>query len=176
MLVTEIAPVTSLVQRFGRSNRATSRPETDRSAVLWYPPEQHLPYTHEELRAGRALLEGLGAAEVSQRRLAEALAEHAPAGPAAQPSASFLTGGYYAVPGSLREDTDYTVTAVLETDLDALLALKRARKTYDGLLVPVPRRHILDVESRPGELPRHIEIAPSRHYSQTRGFIAPEGE
>ena len=36
MLVTEVAPVTAMVQRFGRSNRSSSRPVTDRAEVLWY--------------------------------------------------------------------------------------------------------------------------------------------
>lgn len=176
MLITEVAPVTALVQRFGRSNRSPTRPATDRATVLWYAPEQALPYEREELEVGAEFLEALGASEVSQRLLSEALERLAPLGPEARPCAPFLTGGYYATPGALRDTNDYTVQAVLDSDLDELLGLAGRRLPYDGLLVPVPRQRVIKLESRPAGLPRYIAVAPGAAYSPTRGFGLETGD
>ncbi len=175
MLITEVAPVTSLVQRFGRSNRSPTRPSTDRASVLWYSPERHLPYSRDELAAGTNLLVELGASEVSQRSLSEALKRHAPPAPSTRAHAPFLSGGYYALPGSLREERDHTRLAVLDGDLDELLALKRRHAPYDGLLLPVPKRAVKS-EERPSELPRHLSVAPSSRYSPIRGFGVENGD
>lgn len=171
MLITEVAPVTALVQRFGRSNRSPTRPWTDRAEVLWYATDKALPYEEEELEASHEFLVELGAGEVSQRSLSEALERHAPQGPDPLLWSPFLNGGYYAVPGSLREDSDFTRLAVLDGDLDELLRLQRDRSPFDGLLVPVPKRDI-SPEPRPAALPRHLWVAPSSRYSPTRGFGA----
>ena len=170
MLITEVAPITSLVQRFGRSNRSPTRPPSDRADIYWYVPRKHLPYSPKELQLGQRMLESLGGRDISQRDLAEALLELSPVGRDARATAPFLDGGYYAVRGSLREESEHTVTAVLNRDLDELLALVRERKPYDALLLPVPRKQAFALESRPAALPRHIEVADSRHYSPTRGF------
>jgi len=173
VLITEVAPVTSLVQRVGRANRSLSRPDTDRAHVLWYSPPGAKPYPPAELAAGRAMLDALEVAELSQRGLAEALERHAPRGPEARPRSPFVSSGYYATPGSLREENDYTVPAVLDQDLDELLELARTRRPFDGLLLPVPKRHGHVPDPRPGDLPRYLQIAHGQYYSQSHGFVAP---
>ncbi len=179
MLITEVAPVTSLVQRFGRSNRSSSRPLDFRAEVLWYEPESHLPYSCKDLDAARAFLAELGAGEVSQRRLTEALEKHAPPGrePGIEPP--FITGGYYATPGSLREESDYSVTAVLNSDVEEVVRRLERKASIDGFLLPVPKawgETHEDNPERPSTLPRYLAIAQARHYSATRGFIVPRGE
>lgn len=179
VLITELAPVTSLVQRFGRANRSPSRPATDRADVLWYRAESPLPYTREDLAAAARFMEDLGDGEASQRRLAEALEEHAPRGVKPRETARFLDGGYFATPGSLREEDDYARSAILDVDLAEVLALIGAKKPTDGFIVPVPRKWAPDADEageRPALLPRHLGIACGRHYSKTRGFVAPKGE
>jgi len=79
VLVTEIAPVPSLVQRFGRSNRKREgKPESFRAEVLVYEPPRAAPYDREELAAARAFLDVVRGGDVSQQALAEALVQFAP--------------------------------------------------------------------------------------------------
>jgi CRISPR-associated endonuclease/helicase Cas3 len=64
VLITELAPWTSLVQRFGRCNR-DGKYNVDGAHILWINIEddaQALPYTSETLSAARAKLEGLQSA------------------------------------------------------------------------------------------------------------------
>ena len=176
MLITEIALVTALVQRFGRSNRSSSRPDSFRARALWYTPERAVPYSSEEIEAGRAFLTELTTlGEVSQRDLSVALERHTPPGRRSNGISAFLTGGYFATPGSLREETDYTVTSLLDSDIADYVRL-RGRGTAEGLLVPVPKGHVSryrDDASWPAGVPRHFGIASSIHYTPTRGFVAP---
>jgi CRISPR-associated endonuclease/helicase Cas3 len=178
VLVTELAPVTSLVQRFGRSNRSPSRPAGFRARVLWYAPEQALPYQRPELEAGLAFLGELDGREVSQRALCEALERHAPEGPRVRDAARFLDAGYYATPGSLREEAEHTRPAVLDDQLDAVLEARRRGRSIDGFVLPVPRRWVRDQgdDPRAAELPRYLGLAPGDCYSATRGFVAPARE
>lgn len=174
VLVTELAPVTALVQRFGRSNRSASREADFRAHVLWYEAGSPLPYTREELDAGRAFLGALEGRAVSQRTLSEALEHHAPEQPREPDGARFLDSGYYATPGSLREEDGYTTPAVLDGELDEVLAAWRSGGSIDGFVVPVPRGSLKprDDEPRAATLPRYLGVAPSERYSPTRGFVA----
>src|SRR5574337_838460 len=64
LLVTELAPWPSLVQRFGRCNRYGEY-NADGARILWMDIEDDadaLPYTHEDLAAARGKLRGLGSA------------------------------------------------------------------------------------------------------------------
>lgn len=175
VLVTELAPVTSLVQRFGRSNRSPSRPPEFRARVLWYAPAQELPYTRPDMAAGLAFLGELEGREVSQAALCEALERHAPESPRARDAARFLEGGYYATPGSLREEDDFTRPVVLDDELPAVLEQQRRRQPIDGFVLPVPKKHAKDRadDPRAAALPRYLGLADGRCYSRTRGFVVP---
>lgn len=170
ILITELAPISSLVQRFGRSNRHLSRGEEFRAQILVYEPEKILPYREEELnKAKNFLAETTG--EVSQRYLAEQLETHSIAERYADGSSSFITGGYWATSEPFRDGDDYSVSAILDTDLDEVEKLIEQRKPIDGFIVPVPKKYRLeDFENRPGNLPRYLEIASSQFYSEKRGF------
>ena len=117
ILITELAPISALVQRFGRSNRHLSRGDKFLAQVLVYEPEKVLPYKKEELdKAQDFLAETTG--EVSQRHLAEKLETHSIAERYADGSSSFITGGYWAISEPFRDGDDYSVSAILDTDLD----------------------------------------------------------
>jgi len=49
VLITEYAPVSSLVQRFGRANRSSDRDPDFRARLIVYRPENEKPYTKQEL-------------------------------------------------------------------------------------------------------------------------------
>lgn len=170
VLLTEHAPITSLVQRFGRANRHLARGEAFRARLLTYPPEKRLPYQGEDLSAAAAFLTELGAGEVSQHLLAEKLGKLAPPELRAKERVSrFLTGGYFATPGSLRDTDEHSKPAILASDLDAFLALRRAREPTDGLQLPVPRRWV--EASTHADVPTWLGVADGSRYRTTLGFI-----
>ena len=117
VLITEVAPVPSLVQRFGRANRHLARGRDFRAQLYTYEPESVMPYTREELQIAKAFLADLGTGDVSQRKMAELLETHALREPQADGSARFLEGGYFATPGVFRDVDDYTAPCILDSRL-----------------------------------------------------------
>jgi CRISPR-associated endonuclease/helicase Cas3 len=173
MLISEIAPIPSLVQRFGRANRHLAKGMEFRARLLTYQPEKVLPYTLEELDAAKTFLAELGAIDVSQSRLAEALRKHATGEPLADGNARFLEGGYFAVRGDFRDIDEFASPCVLTTDLARVKGSLDADKPYDGFIVNVPKGHVLrlgEVE-RPAWLPKYLGLANGDLYSCERGFL-----
>lgn len=170
VLVTEHAPVSSLVQRFGRANRHLRRGRDFRARLLTYRPESVLPYSRDDLDAAERFLAALASGATSQRRLADALLAHSPRQPATPEDASqFLNGGYFATRAPFRDADESSAQAVLDRDRDAVVAALDAREPIDGFLVPVPRKH-----AKPGphaDLPPWLGLADARRYSPRYGFI-----
>ncbi|MCA9688331.1 MAG: CRISPR-associated helicase Cas3' [Myxococcales bacterium] len=177
VLLTELAPITSLVQRFGRSNRSSRRPRGFRSQLCVYEPANERPYDRKELSAARQFLTEFEGREVSQRELAVALETMGRRERIATGSSRFLEGGYYATPGDFRDSDDYAQSCVLDCDVPRALELLAARRSLDGLCLPVPRSSVtkLEDEERPAKLPRYLGIAPSRRYDSKLGFVARTG-
>jgi CRISPR-associated endonuclease/helicase Cas3 len=172
VLITEIAPVPSLVQRFGRANRHLAKGKDFRARLYTYPPETPRPYTREEIHVATAFLAELGKEDVSQRMMAELLETHTLREPQADGSARFLDGGYFATPGVFRDTDDFTHPCILDHDLEAVKGLLDARKPYDGYVVGVPHKMIEDRTNNPSWLPKFLGIASAELYDQDRGFIA----
>jgi CRISPR-associated endonuclease/helicase Cas3 len=170
VLISEVAPVPSLVQRFGRANRHAQERLDFRARLHTYDPEGMLPYTKEDLQLAAAFLSDLGAGDVSQRRMAEALEKYSL--PERQPdgSARFLEGGYFAVRGNFRDTDEYTQPCVLTSDLEEVKFRLGARRPYDGFIVGVPRKFVLD-DARPDWLPRYLGVASGALYCPKRGFL-----
>jgi CRISPR-associated endonuclease/helicase Cas3 len=187
VLITELAPISSLVQRFGRSNRGGDR---EYSEIYVYTPPNHKPYQQtKDLDPAESFLNDvLGRA--SQKLLAEKLREHSPQDRDADGSAPFVFQGYWATSKPFRNIDDYAVSAVLTDDLDEIAeeilqfneelnqqakqgnvdALKN-KKSIDGYVVPVPKQYVLkDVPNRPDKLPKYLKIADSKFYCKKRGF------
>jgi CRISPR-associated endonuclease/helicase Cas3 len=168
-LVTEVAPVPSLVQRFGRANRHLTRGPSFLAPLLAYSPATWLPYSKADLAGGEALVSGLvGEASLSQRQLAEALDRYAPCEAALNPYASFLAGGYFAVPGDLRAIEDPGLTCVLDTDLPAVTEAYRQKQPIDGYTLPL--RQSEDITPGPTGVPRYVWVAPAEHYDPLVGY------
>lgn len=164
LLITEIAPPASLVQRFGRANRDPDKrgDESFRARLLTYATNTALPYQPEEIRAGEAFLDALGAGDISQRDLAEALARHALA--EARPDGD-----------ALRDADEHAIPCVLDADLAAVEQALAAHRPIDGFLINVPRGAVLDLEPRPAFLPRHLGVAPAAQYHPSLGFLTDGG-
>jgi CRISPR-associated endonuclease/helicase Cas3 len=175
VLITEVAPVSALVQRFGRANRHRARGDDFRARLVTYAPLAAAPYAREELKAAEAMLQELGRGDVSQRQLAEALEKHAPAERRADGSARFLDGGYFATPGSFRDGEDFTHPCILDKDVPRVRELLAGRQSYEGFIVPVPRRSVLPEAERPAGLPAYLGVARGAAYTQWLGFRTEEG-
>ncbi len=171
VLITEVAPISSLVQRFGRANRHLARGEDFRATLHTYHPEKTLPYTKEEIQAADSFLEELGAGDVSQRLMAEKLEQFALNEPEADGSARFLAGGYFATRGEFRDTDDYTQPCILDCDLENVKALLDAHEPYDGFMINVPKNCVNVDETRPGWLPKYLGVASAEFYSSVYGFV-----
>jgi CRISPR-associated endonuclease/helicase Cas3 len=176
VLITEYAPVSSLVQRFGRANRSSDRDPDFRARLIVYRPENEKPYTKQELSDAQNFLHDLGKEEISQRLMAEMLEKHTPAQRIADGSARLLEGGYYATPGMFRDIDEFTKPAILKKDLPELKAYLDAKKTYDALVINVPDKFANAIEERPGWLPKYLGIADEQFYDEHFGFMTELGE
>lgn len=142
ILVTEEAPVPSLIQRMGRCNRHARPSDGRMGEVVVLPAPSEKPYDPEELAGVQGFLESLDGREASQSDLQDLLEEFGPQAVEVERYAAFLEDGIWAKSREhpLREGQDYTVSAILDSDMDRYKALRRGGRPADGLVVPVPKR------------------------------------
>lgn len=189
LLVTELAPVSSLVQRLGRANRHRARGDDFRADIYIYEPERAAPYRTEDLDAARQFLDALNVQPgtpvvLSQRALAEALEQHTPSENLASDSTVFLSSGYYARTVDFRDIDQAGVPCVLDRDVAEIEKTWKARgaperrgkpvldEILPGFELSVPRKHVLEDAARKDWLPRYIRIAPGARYREDLGFLA----
>lgn len=174
VLVTEIAPVTAMIQRMGRCNRfRDARP--DAGEVIIYPPDNPRPYDQTDLAGVTEFLDSLShSGTVSQSMLEVFLAE-LPI-PADLPvDTEFLKSGPFADgrEAAFRDLDDFTVRGILDTDVQSFLDLVRHRKPADGLVVPMPRslaRNQMSLTERPAQFSRNLTIVSASHYDPAIGL------
>jgi CRISPR-associated endonuclease/helicase Cas3 len=169
LLVTETAPITALIQRMGRCNRARE-PRDQAGHVFVYDPENRHPYGPEELLGTEEFLENLAIRKTVRQVDLEAALQAAPSRKETPRAAcQFLTSGPFASAGMemFREIEEFTQPAVLDSDLATILARLAAKQPIDGYVVPVPRKLRSDA---PAGLPKYLGVARSRHYLITLGF------
>jgi CRISPR-associated endonuclease/helicase Cas3 len=168
VLVTEVAPVTALIQRMGRCVRE-ARPKQGRvGEVLIYSPEDNLPYDGEMLGGAEEFVDDLaGKDRVSQVDLEGALERWAPLPHEPDKACSFLESGPYAMAReeSFREGTDFTTDAILDADVNDFIASRSTEKA--GFIVPVPRRFATGADPK---LPTYLRTAPAENYHPLIGF------
>jgi CRISPR-associated endonuclease/helicase Cas3 len=175
VLITEVAPVPSLVQRFGRANRHLARGLDFRATLHTYIAPNHLPYSKDELETATEFLAELSHQSISQYQLAVALENHSKAERDADGSARFLDSGYYATPGSFRDTDEFSVTCILDTDLEAVKAILKAKETYkkEPFMISVPKKWANRETEHHSWLPKYIGVAEAAgHYDNPeRGFV-----
>jgi CRISPR-associated endonuclease/helicase Cas3 len=168
-LITEIAPVPSLVQRFGRANRHLKR----QFAVLHtYRPENEKPYDKDEIEMAQKFLNAIGARDVSQAELATLLESHSIAEPKGDDAASFLESGYFAVAGEFRDTDEFALPCILDNEVETVIGLCKNKQPYDGYIVNVPKGFIDLKAERPAGLPKHLYVADHTRYNEKRGFLS----
>jgi CRISPR-associated endonuclease/helicase Cas3 len=175
VLVTEMAPVPSLIQRMGRCCRV-EKPGDRRGIVYVCPPADEKPYTKDELAQCRDFVRHLSVKmEVSQDDLSAYLAEMDVCKPHIEGGfTGFLDSGWYAMGSeeSFRDETDFTIDCILDSDIEEFTQLKRdAPERATGLVVPVPKRFANREHLVAGRFP----VAPSDHYNHLVGFSKQEG-
>ncbi|AQS60189.1 CRISPR-associated helicase Cas3' [Desulforamulus ferrireducens] len=167
VLISEIAPITSIIQRMGRNNRSARPRDGVLGEVYIYAASSITPYSQEDLAGAEEFISELVKAEaVSQTMLQELLEKYGPKERTKNPYTAFLENGPWATKeGSIRQTKDYKVPAILDTDIARYRKLLESGKAFDGLLVPVPQRF---AANRLGRYPR---VAPGNHYSKEFGFL-----
>lgn len=166
-LVTEVAPISSMVQRFGRSNRYGL---IDYSQIWIYEPPDIKPYNKEEISSAKCFISAVEGI-VSQQHLAQQLERYSPK-ERIEPSSYFIEAGYWATSEPFRETDDYSINAILDTDLDLFLNLgENKNPDSDGYILPIPKKFAHSYTgSRPDNLPNYLAIADSKYYCQKYGF------
>ncbi len=169
LLITEHAPISSLVQRFGRANRHLRRGPGFRATLLTYAAESNLPYDKRELEAASAFLAELSNRDISQRDLSEGLEKHARSERSASGITAFVDGGFFATPGALRDSDDIGASVVLEGDVEQFKDLEKRGQPTDGLRLTVPKKHAHSAEGL--GLPVWLKTADSARYDPWLGFV-----
>ncbi|MEX0268999.1 CRISPR-associated helicase Cas3' [Leptolyngbyaceae cyanobacterium UHCC 1019] len=171
VLITEIAPISAMVQRFGRANRHLKR---DFAVLHVYESPSNLPYSKEELSAARTFLDELGTARISQYRLAQALEDHSRHERNADGSSPFLNSGYYATPGSFRDTDEFAVPCILDEDLPEVKAILDSPQKHEKerFIINVPKKWATQRTDEHHWLPKYLNVAQwEGHYDESRGFV-----
>lgn len=178
VLITEIAPIASLIQRMGRANRhPDKRTPGFVSEIYCYPFEDKpLPYEISEVEEARCFLSSLVSlgGPVSQRTLAEYLensSQKSCESSFPRKSRLFEPSLFVDGQGSLREEADRTVQAILTGDVKEAESDWKIKKYIDRFLLPVPLRCRL-TDDRPSWLPPYVYLASTEKYREDIGFVA----
>ena len=168
VLITEIAPVPSLIQRMGRCCRQ-KEPGDRRGDVFAYEPESPLPYDSDDIAKGVACISEMAReTDISQSYLSEYLDRLVSTWEADRYEA-FWQSGFWASAHEhqFREGLDYNIDCVLDTDIDEYLeARNRKLISAPGYVLPVPRS---EKPKSDGRL-RHLRVAASVKYSPAMGY------
>jgi CRISPR-associated endonuclease/helicase Cas3 len=177
VLISEVAPVSSLVQRFGRANRHLARGLDFRAKIFTYsPPVKSIkPYTKDELDLAKKFLAEFSHQSVSQYQLADALETHSKAERDADGIAPFLNSGYYAIPGSFRDTDEYSMPCILDSDLEAVKVILNSKEKHkkEQFIISVPKKWAKRETEYHSWLPKYLGVAESAgHYDNPeRGFV-----
>jgi CRISPR-associated endonuclease/helicase Cas3 len=176
ILITELAPISSLIQRMGRAARKWPLPKERVGRVYVIRPEagREKPYEPRELKAATEFVERLVGDDLkSQHDLQAAYEACDPEQVEPDKLCPFLDSGPFAEAGSetFRDIEEFTTPCVLDEDLPAVLSALKDRQPYEGFIVPVPKKLVRD-SARPGDsrFPRWLSVACASHYLTSTGF------
>lgn len=167
VLISELCPVTSLVQRAGRCNRKSYVPAAVGEVYL-YAPESEMPYEKSDIRSAEAFVDGLLklGRHASQSDLESLLQPHGRRPPQGDRPVPFVTPSPYAdgKHDPFRDIEEHCVQGVLSEQ--AYVESDRVKRP--GLILPVPRK--LSPKPCTHKDARRLVIAPASNYSPTLGL------
>jgi CRISPR-associated endonuclease/helicase Cas3 len=179
VLVTELAPIASLIQRMGRCNRDSEkmrRRPIGRVYVLRPEPGKEKPYERPELDAAERFVNAIVGRGISQDKLEEAYREFDKSEIEPDRLCPFLDSGPYALAReeSFRDIDEFTVPCVLDYDLtrvgEILQQRNPADRVIDGFIVPVPRRFATLKKPEGSWFPKWLSVASGVAYNPRTGF------
>jgi len=169
VLISETAPITSMIQRMGRCNRRLENP--DLGAVFFYSPDNLLPYNEEDMLGTQDFLTTLDGQTVNQERLEELLDMFGDSARETESYSAFIKDTAWAQSREkeLADIKETSVQAILNRDITRYWQLRKDGKPTDGLLLPVPRfpESLTWENERIGTFPR---VASEMHYDPLYGF------
>ncbi len=173
VLISEFAPIPSLIQRLGRANRHYEKRISGFIApVYFYSAKNEKPYERKDIEDADQFVDWLLSDEqglVSQTRLSFGMEKFAEKAPPMQPFAWLFESGYFAVPKELRDIDEFAVPSILDGDLEEAHSLLLSGQTIDALIVSVPPDKYAGL-SRPAWLPQYLQVASSTYYTPSFGF------
>jgi CRISPR-associated endonuclease/helicase Cas3 len=177
VLITDLAPISSLIQRMGRCGRDNGRVLLEgRIGFVYIVRRQsgrEKPYELADLEAAERFVDAIADRDVSQAELERVFRQYDNHVVEPDRLCPFLDSGAYAQSGeeSFRDIEELTVPCVLDGDVDEVLQLLHQRSPIDGFIVPVPRRGVA-ADLRPGNasFPRWLSVARSANYDNLTGF------
>ena len=174
LLVTEDCPVTSLVQRMGRCNRAqTPRALGTAGDVLVYQPAENAPYSDAHLSGLEAFLKLVDGQDLSQDDLERFMRQvDSPPSPG-DSLCMFLESGPYAVGGEedFRDSEEFNRPCVLPAEISAYHTVPKDRQP--GFVLPVPKKLAKGRDNENpahAKLPGHLGVASDGHYHPAVGY------
>lgn len=172
VLISEYAPVSSMVQRFGRANRHLKKGNDFRAELYLYKVNGSLkPYDSKEIQVTENFLKSLPDKNISQYLLATKLEEYSNPEYKTLPAASFIDGGYFALSSDYRDIEEFTVQAVLLEDFSEIKDLLDAKKAIDPYILPVPIKKEINLRNAEHSiLPKYLWVVSKKFYSETKGF------
>jgi CRISPR-associated endonuclease/helicase Cas3 len=172
VLISEYAPVSSMVQRFGRANRHLKNGEDFRAELYLYKVSGCIkPYLPSEITVAENFLKNLPDKDISQSLLATKLEEYSNQEYKTLPSACFVDSGYFALPCDYRDIEEFTVQAVLDENFPEIKKLLEFKKSIDGYILPVPQKKELNLRSEEHSLlPKFLWVVSKKYYNEKRGF------
>ncbi len=164
VLITETAPITSLIQRMGRCNRHL---KYECGEVYLYFPEDNTPYKDGELQGVEKFVYKINQKKLSQLEL-EGLLEDLTANMIEiEKYNAFFGNGPWALTRDIADYNNQCVQAILDSDIERFFDLKNKKEPFDGLIVPVPRKVPVRQVSKIGRFPL---IVSSDYYCEQFGL------
>jgi len=144
VLITELCPAPSLIQRMGRCNRSTAgRDPEQHGRVYIYDrgPLGVLPYTVEALQSGRELLNRLDQTKIIKQSHLTSAMKSITLSKERGKRCLFTMAMWEAYSDDFRDIDEFAVSAVRQSQLKEFRELTRKRDGKSaGLILPAPRR------------------------------------
>jgi CRISPR-associated endonuclease/helicase Cas3 len=172
LLGTELATVHALVQRFGRTAREYPLPPGRIGRILVSEPDDIKPYSESDVSAAQKFLAYLDGSTVSQADLEEAMLRFAPPVEELDRTQGFYDSGPWASGKDemFRDIESFTLTCILDQDVDEVLSLLRSGLPWDGYSLPVLKSDVDRLGWEDERLPRWLRVVPTSHYDDQAGF------